>query len=232
MFIDKDKCIGCMQCIPFCPMGAMNMEGKKAVINLDRCTECGVCFRAKVCVKDAICQDELQWPRAIRAQFSNVLFVHKGIPIEGRGTEEMKTNDVTERFKEDEVGVGIELGRPGVGTHFDDLEKITVALAKFGARFAEDNPTTHLIDVNTGKFLEDMEIVRWEFATSAIVECIIKKDDLKDMMDLLKEIAKDINTVFSLDLIFKDIKNYKDIVDGLGIKVKPNAKINVGMAKA
>lgn len=231
MYIDKEKCIGCMQCIPFCPMGAMGMKDRKASINPDRCTECGVCFRAKVCVKDAICQDELQWPRAIRAQFSNVLFVHKDIPIEGRGTEEMKTNDVTNRFKEDEVGIGIELGRPGVGTHFDDMEKITIALAKFGAEFAHDNPTTHLIDVNTGKLLENMENVRWEFATSAIVECIIKKDDLKGLMDLLKETAKYINTVFSLDLIFKDIDNYKNIVDDLGIQVKPNAKVNVGMTR-
>lgn len=231
MFIDKDKCSGCRQCIPFCPMEAICADGK-AFINPDRCTECGVCFRAGVCAKGAIIQDQLQWPRAIRAQFSNVLFVHKDIPIEGRGTEEMKTNDVTNRFGEDEVGIGIELGRPGVGTNFDDLEKITTTLAGLNTRFAQDNPTTHLIDVKTGKLLEEMECVRWEFVTSAIVECIIKKEDLKDLMAELRKTAEGINTVFSLDLIFKDTKNYKSVVDDLGIEVRPNAKVNVGMATA
>lgn len=232
MLIDREKCIGCMKCIPFCPMEAIVSENKKASVNSDRCTECGVCLRAKVCVKEAIYQDKLEWPRAIRAQFSNVLFVHKDIPIEGRGTEEMKTNDITGRFKEDEVGIGIELGRPGVGAHIDDVEKITMALAKFGARFAEDNPTTHLVDVSTGKLKDEMEITRWEFVTSAIVECIINKEELKNMVDLLKETAKDIDTVFSLDLIFKDTKNYKKVLNDLDIEVRPNAKINVGMAMA
>lgn len=107
-----------------------------------------------------------------------------------------------------------------------------MALAKFGARFAEDNPTTHLVDARTGKLTDEMEITRWEFVTSAIVECIINKENLKDMMDLLKETAKDIDTVFSLDLIFKDTKNYKKILNDLDIEVRPNAKVNVGMAMA
>ena len=43
MLIDREKCIGCMKCIPFCPMEAIVSENKKASVNSDRCTECGVC---------------------------------------------------------------------------------------------------------------------------------------------------------------------------------------------
>ena len=230
MIIDIKKCIGCKQCIPYCPTNAISIKEKKAVINQEKCTECGVCYRAEVCKVNAFYQEELEWPRAIRAQFSNPLFTHKSIEIEGRGTEEMKTNDVTYRFKENEVGIGIELGRPGVGTNFDDFEKITIALVKCGVNFATDNPSTHLIDIQTGKLLEKFEEIRWEFVISAIVECVVNIGKLKEVVKILKEVSKEIDTVFSLDLIFKDTKKYKIITDKINIQIRPNAKVNVGMA--
>ena len=230
MIIDRQKCTGCRLCIPYCPMGAISVKDRKAAIDRDKCTECGVCFRGEMCKSDAIHQNSLEWPRAIRAQFSNPLFTHKSIKIEGRGTEEMKTNDITRRFKENQVGIGIELGRPGVGTNFNDFEKITIVLARLGVEFALDNPATHLIDLKTGKLLEEMEEIRWELVTSAIVECKVNINRLKELIDAIRGAAQEIDTVFSLDLIFKDTKNYKSIIEGLPIKVRPNAKVNVGMA--
>jgi hypothetical protein len=69
----------------------------------------------------------------------------------GRGTAEMKTNDVTGRFLEGEVGFGIEMGRPGVSTSFKDVEKVTTVLAG-KVVFESKNPVTSLIDVDTGRF--------------------------------------------------------------------------------
>ena len=41
--IDVTKCDGCGQCMEFCPVEAVIMEGDVPVIDGDRCTECGVC---------------------------------------------------------------------------------------------------------------------------------------------------------------------------------------------
>ena len=58
------------------------------------------------------------------------MIVFAGSQVPGRGTEEMKTNDVKGTFLPGEVGVGIELGRPGIEANFRDVEKVAMALMK------------------------------------------------------------------------------------------------------
>ncbi len=41
--IINDKCIGCKLCVPACPLGAIKVENKKAIIDLDKCNLCGAC---------------------------------------------------------------------------------------------------------------------------------------------------------------------------------------------
>lgn len=51
--INKAKCIGCGQCMPYCPEAAIDFDNqKKADIDYDFCKGCGVC--ATVCPKKAI----------------------------------------------------------------------------------------------------------------------------------------------------------------------------------
>ena len=56
---------------------------------------------------------ESRAPRILRSRVP-----HESTGVEGRGTEEVKTNDVSGRVKMGEVGFTIELGRPGVGVRF------------------------------------------------------------------------------------------------------------------
>ena len=39
----NDKCIGCKLCVPACPVGAIKVENRKAIIDLDKCNLCGAC---------------------------------------------------------------------------------------------------------------------------------------------------------------------------------------------
>jgi 2-oxoacid:acceptor oxidoreductase delta subunit (pyruvate/2-ketoisovalerate family) len=56
--VDKEKCIGCSTCVPFCPEASIDMkeykkgQKKKAGIDYDYCKGCGVC--ATVCPVKAI----------------------------------------------------------------------------------------------------------------------------------------------------------------------------------
>ena len=115
MLIDRETCTGCGKCVPHCPMEAIlwhkKRDKKKGVrpyseIDREECVECSVCFRAKVCPTDAIHEEKLEWPRILRKAFSDPLYVHEGTDVPGRGTEEMKTNDVTGRFLDGYIGVG------------------------------------------------------------------------------------------------------------------------------
>jgi len=209
MKADKDKCIACKRCFPYCPMGRIQsfhwhdtIPGRVYIeIDQDKCTDCGVCFRSDVCPVNALYQPEEPWPREVRAILSNPLIEFKGSQVPGRGTEEMKTNDVKGSFLPGEAGIGVELGRPGVGAYFKDVEIVAMALAPLGYEFAGENPVTHFMaDVKTGKLRDD---VLNEKATSAIIEGKCKLEVLPQVLEALKEAADKVDTVFSVEIITK-----------------------------
>ena len=145
MIIKESKCTGCGTCVIICPVQAITIIESKAVINRDLCVECNVCYQNADCPGKAIKPERLKWPRVIRNPFSSVVATHRLTGVPGRGTEEMKTNDVTKRFQDDELGISIELGRPGVGTLLKNIEYFTLKLSEIGVEYEKDSPVTALL---------------------------------------------------------------------------------------
>ncbi|KUO58354.1 MAG: hypothetical protein APF84_15350 [Gracilibacter sp. BRH_c7a] len=233
MKIDHEICIGCEECIAYCTMGVISIQDGLAHIDHDECVECGVCLKLKVCPLEAIYQDELRFPRIIRSSFSNPEMPHARTKRHGRGTEEMKTNDVTNRFKEGEIGLCIEVGRPGIGTRLRDVEKISMALAQAGILLEEDNPIyDHVEDLLTGKLKEE---VLGEKVLSAIVEVKEKPEIIALALDGLKELSSTLETVITLSVICKvredeSIPDY-DKLNKLGYTTNGHAKVNIGLGR-
>ncbi|MEW6673666.1 MAG: 4Fe-4S dicluster domain-containing protein [Thermodesulfobacteriota bacterium] len=238
MLIDKEKCIGCEECHPYCTVGAISSvegaNGTVSEIDQDECVECGACYkRAGVCPVDAIYMPELKWPRSIREPFSNPHVKHPSTTGQGRGTEEMKTNDVTGRYRYGMAGVAIEMGRPGAGTSFRDMQTVAMALARLGVEFEPNNPVAELMaDKKTGKF--NPEILN-EKVLSAILEFKVQNERLAEVLEAVKEVAGRIDTVFSLDLITRVNPDGSmpalDIAKRAGFTPRPNTKTNVGLGR-
>jgi NAD-dependent dihydropyrimidine dehydrogenase PreA subunit len=235
MRIDDKECVGCRQCLIYCPMGAISMdeEAEAAMIDEDECVECGVCFRSRVCPVDAFEEELHSWPRSIRAAFSNPLLVHKETRVPGRGTEEAKTNDVTGQFRKGFVGVTTEMGRPGLGARFYDVEKVAQALARAGVTFAPNNPVTHLM-VNLGTGSLNKEIIN-EKVCSAMIESTTPLKNLAKVINELKEIAPQIETVFSLTISSRlddeGTAPCEKILKDLQVPFYINGKTNVGLGR-
>ena len=232
MRIDQSVCIGCGKCIAYCPMQAIAMEEKKARINRDECVECGVCYRVRVCPKDAFQREELTWPRSIRAVFSDPLNIHKETNMAGRGTSEMKTNDVTGRFPEGIIGVALEVGRPGIGTRIREIQKMTMALAAEQIRFEPCNPFSKFIDPETGKIQEDLLD---EKVLSAVIEFGIREEELEDVIHIVERASRQLDTVVSVGLAAKAREeNFEYVFQRLEkdhIFFRKNGKLNVGLGK-
>jgi len=149
-----------------------------------------------VCPTSAITPDELTWPRVVRRAFSDPVVTHESTGVHGRGTEEVKTNDVTRRIGIGEVGYVVEFGRPTVGVRFRDIEKMTQALAATGIEFEAKNPVTHLMtNKATGKLRDD---ILNEKILSAIVEFKTRIDNVPVVLRRVEDVARTLETVVAV----------------------------------
>lgn len=240
MRIDEKKCAACGQCVEYCTLGNISScrrdEGTGHLyyeINEDECVDCGVCLRASVCTTDALFMPKYTWPRTLRANFSDPLVVHPDTGVPGRGTEEMKTNEVTGRIKRGFVGIACEMGRPAVGARFYDVEKVAMPLAKLGVEFEPNNPCTQVMaDPTTGKFKEE---VLNEKVLSAIIEMIVPIERAEIILQTIRAAASGVDCVFSVDLITRFNEDGSiptiPILKSLNWPVPPNGKVNNGLGR-
>jgi len=197
----------------------------RARINADECVECFTCYRSMskehlnpmfvrairktaqffrfrfdpepdICPTDAIVPQELTWPRIVRRAFSDPQVPHESTGIHGRGTAEVKTNDVTNRVKEGEAGFVVEFGRPGVGARFRDIQQVTTALAGCGVAFEKNNPVTSLMtDPSSGSIRAD---ILDEKILSAIVEIKTPIHRVPEVLETIVQTSKRIDTVLAI----------------------------------
>lgn len=232
MKINSEKCTACGRCVPYCPVRAITSE-EVAFIDEKTCVECGVCLRAEVCKSGAIERIELSWPRVLRSLFSDPLAIHPETDIAGRGTEEMKTNDITHRFKRGQIGIAVELGRPGVGASFGDVEKVAQALLTLEIEFEEKNPVTFLINSETGQLKDPA--VRQERVLSAIIELTSQREVLPDILQTLQRVEKELETVMTVGLITTCEDHDIPVMSSLqenGPTPRINGKVNLGLGLA
>jgi len=237
-------------------------EKNRATINADECVECYACFNGltkeklpprtvravrklmkffrtrfepepDICPTSAFEPDELAWPRIVRRAFSDPRVPHESTGVVGRGTEEVKTNDVSGRVGLGEVGLTIEFGRPGVGVRFHQIEKMSRALAKKGVSFEKNNPiATLMTDPDIGEIRPD---IANEKVLSAILEIKIKVEELEDVIRTIWEVEKQIDTVVVLGVGVRcdekgEDKTVRPVLENLGYTIH-RAKTNLGLGR-
>jgi len=234
--VNQEKCIGCKICMTYCTVDAIHFENERCVINQDECVECYVCLRQNICPQGAIEPSPLDtFYKEFKHMMSDPVENHPVTGVTGRGTEEVKTNDVTGRVKRGQVGFSIDMGRPGLGVYLRDAEKVAMAMCSAGVVLApsSQSPLAALMpDPSTGKLKSDSLDTR---LLSVIIEGHCSEAKLKDVLLALQKAEKEIDTVFSLGLILRvDAKGNNDILrvlDELHIQQPHRGKVNVGLGR-
>ena len=253
-------CANCVAVCPMEAI-SVDPATRRAEVELDCCVECFACFRGMsretlnptivrlvrraaevfrlrfdpepdVCPTSAITPQDLAWPRTIRRAFSDVLVTHESTGILGRGTEEVKTNDVTGRLGTGRAGFVVELGRPSVGARFHDIQRVARALASAGAVFEENNPLTGLM-TDPAEGTMNPEILD-EKVLSAILEFQTGMEEVDRLLEVLKDVAGEIDTVMAVGVASRcdeDGSNpLEEILPRAGFPIL-RAKTNLGLGR-
>lgn len=240
----------------------VNSEKNRAQINDSECVECGTCLRGMstenlnpyiirairklakllrfrfepepdVCPTAAFEMNKLEMPRLIRQIFSDPVVEHESTGIKGRGTEEVKTNDVRLRINTGEIGITIELGRPGVGVKFSDIQVMSKNLAAQGIEFEKNNPVTQLMtDTISGDLRPD---ILNEKILSAIIEIKTSITMVEKVLSTIREVSKIIDTVTAVGISTRCDENGEDnllspLLNKLGYH-HYRAKTNMGLGR-
>ena len=231
--VDRNECVECYACFNGLSQEHLNPTMVRTLRKLFQMVRLRFDPEPDVCPTAAFDPEDLQWPRVVRRAFSDPRVPHESTGVQGRGTEEVKTNDVTGRVKEGEVGFTIEFGRPGVGVWFHEIQKMTWALAKAGVAFEKKNPITSLMtDVASGTLRED---ILGEKILSAIVEIKVPVERTEEIIRLVREVEQQVDTVIALGVGARcDASGEENVVgpilERLGYKLE-RAKTNAGLGR-
>lgn len=232
--VDRDECVECYACYNGMSQEHLNPTMVRTMRKVFQFFRLRFDPEPDVCPTSAFTPEDLTWPRVVRRAFSDPRVPHESTGVEGRGTEEVKTNDVSGRIGIGEVGFTIEFGRPGVGVRFRDIQKMTVALARAGVAFEKKNPVTTLLkSVETGEVRED---ILDEKILSAIVEIKVPVARAEEVIRMVWDIEKQIDTVVCLGVGARCEENGEEnvvapILERLGYDPQ-RAKTNIGLGRA
>jgi len=132
-----------------------------------------------------------------------------------------------------EVGFTVELGRPGVGVWFRDIQEMAWELARAGMTFEKRNPITSLMsDPASGTIRED---IMNEKVMSAIIEIKVPVARTEEVIRLVREVEKRLDTVVALGVATRCDADGEDrtvapILERLGYKLE-RAKTNTGLGR-
>ena len=217
-------CANCVPICPMGAI-YIDLDSNRAKVNLDECVECFTCHwgmskerlnptmvrvvrgflkflrirfepEPDVCPTNALVLPNLTWPRTVRLAFSNPLVSHESTGVHGRGTEEVKTNDVTDRLQEGEAGFTIEFGRPGVGVWFRDIDTMTRALAPLPIVFEKKNPVFNLMSNSSAGIIR--EDILDEKVLSAILELKSTLENVPQVLRVVEEVTPHLQTIVSI----------------------------------
>ncbi len=231
--VARDECVECYACFNGMSQEHLNPTLVRGLRKLFKLLRLRFDPEPDVCPTAAFEPEELVWPRVVRRAFSDPRVPHESTGVEGRGTEEVKTNDVSGRVAVGEVGFTIEFGRPGVGVRFHEIQEMTKVLAGAGVAFEKCNPVTTLLkDGGSGEIRDD---ILDEKVMSAIVEIKVPAERAEEVIRLVRDVEQRIDTVVAIGVGVRceedgEEEKMAPVLERLGYQLV-RAKTNAGMGR-
>ncbi|MBI2832486.1 MAG: 4Fe-4S binding protein [Chloroflexi bacterium] len=257
--IDDTRCTSCLECLPYCPVGAIveSSDGTGVAIDAERCTECGLCRQAKVCPVDAIVGMDLTWPRSLRGKFQQPYAPYRSVPGLAKASMAVSyseegfvfrrnefpsehTNDVTGLLGQGEAVIMVELGRPHLGATFRDVQKLLQTLGPLGLDLRQQYPVSDerssmaeiVASSSEGVLLPE---ILEERAGWVVLKMVAPERKVSETVRRLQQVAQEIDTIFGLSIVSRVSKDGSTIAERVasetGVSPAVTCKTNVGLGR-
>ncbi len=228
MYIDG-KCIGCGDCKDICPQGAISLQEDSAAIDRNLCVECGVCLDSTICPQEAICEsnDDYSWTKKL---FGRLLDSIPGTQVKGRaGGYDVKTNDATGRIPLGSAVIRLELMRPYGGVTIEACETFKKNLEAEGFEL-KPLKRYELLMSRLDELPDD--ILKTKILTTSF-ETVLPTEQIGTFLQLVKRLTRAQGIWLSANLatMADSIDEMKNAVQQAGVKPRPRAKVNLGLAR-
>ena len=169
----------------------------------------------------------------VRRAFSDPRVPHESTGVHGRGTEEVKTNDVSGRVKAARWDSPSSSDGPAWACGSAISRRCAGRWREAGVAFEKKNPVTSLMsDVATGTIRED---ILNEKVLSAIIEIKVPVERAEEIIRLVWDVEKQIDTVVALGVGARcDAEGEENVVAPILEKLGYNlerAKTNIGLGR-
>ena len=232
--IDRDECVECYTCFNGLSQEHLNPTLVRTVRKVLAAMRIRFEPEPDVCPTAAFEPDELTWPRVVRRAFSDPRVPHESTGVEGRGTEEVKTNDVTGRVG---AGRGRLHDRARTSRRWRPLPRHPGSLSRAGRgrrglREEESGDVAHERRRRPARIRED---ILDEKVLSAIVEIKVPVARAEEIIRLVWDVEKRIDTVVTIGAGVRcdaqgDDTVVAPILERLGYNLA-RAKTNIGLGR-
>ncbi len=246
VFLDADKCKGCINCIKRCPTGAIRVRGGKAHIIKEFCIDCGECIRvcphhakrAQYDSRDTI--NDYKYKVALPApsfyaQFNNVT----DTSIVLKALLKMGFDDVFEVAAAAEIVS--ELSRKYIAEHPEGKPYISTACpsvvrlirVRFPALLERLLPITAPVDLAAHlavkEAMEKTGLPREDIGIFFITPCPAKVTATKDPLGIEKS---EIDKVLAVKKVYTDLLPFMDHNDAGDTELKRAGRIGISWGKS
>lgn len=229
MRVNSD-CIGCEDCLPYCPQGAISMNAEaQATIDRSLCVECGVCFDTDICPVLAFEEDHDDLAE-LKKLFGRLLATFPGGKASGRSGGQgydVKTNDVTGKIAKDRVGMRFELGRPVGGLKIRDVERMRQYLVECGWQPGVGARYRNLVDEGFSEEMLDHRIL------TSFFEFVLFPEDIPDLVHSAKQYIMGNGLWMTVNVVglTQTMERVEKVLKSAGLDIEPVAKVNLGMGR-
>ncbi len=230
----RSTCACCWFCVSLCPQGAIRADSglQRAVIDPDRCIECGVCVDSLACPGSAF-EETTDPVSLIKKGFGRMIApTDDKVKVTGRvPTLDVKYCDAKGGLPSATTSIRLELGRPLGCVRLGQAEGVRLELLGQGFPVTSLSSYSSLLQGEPPRLPEELAGI---LVLSVVLECVLAPSQLPAFLDAAEKAVQSRKVCTAVNLLLNPVLEgaVKQSLATVSRPIQSNRKANLGLAAA